>query len=267
MPSRMPLLLFFGLMVSLFLSPGSAGAHFGAVIPSDDIVSQGDSRTLQLRIQFLHPLEGQFLELAKPVRFGVMLQDGRLVDLTGGLRTSQSSEPEPRTFWLADFQVRRPGDHTFFLEPTPYWEPAEDKFIVHYTKVCVAALGLEQGWDLPVGLEMEIIPLSRPYGLWTGNLFSGQVLHKGQPLPFAEIEVEYLNASPDNPTPIHAPAEPFVTQVIKADANGVFHYAMPRTGWWGFAALTDADWTLAHDGREKKVELGGVFWVHATDMQ
>ena len=26
-------------------------------------------------------------------------------------------------------------------------------------------------------------------------------------------------------------------RVIKADAQGVFAYAMPRAGWWGFAAL------------------------------
>ena len=56
-------------------------------------------------------------------------------------------------FWSADYQIRRPGDYTFFLTPSPYWEPVEDKFIVHYTKVCVNALGLEQGWDQPLGLE------------------------------------------------------------------------------------------------------------------
>lgn len=37
------------------------------------------------------------------------------------------------------------------------------------------ALGLEEGWDSEIGLETEIVPLTRPYGLWTGNVFTGMV--------------------------------------------------------------------------------------------
>ena len=36
-----------------------------------------------------------------------------------------------------------------------------------------------------------------------------------------------------------APAGAFVTQLIKADGEGVFAYAMPRAGWWGFAAIDE----------------------------
>lgn len=52
-----------------------------------------------------------------------------------------------------------------------------------------------------------------------------------------------------------------ITQTIKADGAGVFSYAAPAPGWWGFAALTESDETLAHDGEEKEVEVGGVLWV------
>ena len=153
------------------------------------------------------------------------------------------------------------------MEPQPYWEPAEDCFIIHYTKVCVDALGMEEGWDTPVGLETEIVPLTRPYGLWTNNLFTGQVLVKGKPAPFAEVEVEYLNESPENKTKVVPPADAFVTQVVKADANGVFSYAMPRAGWWGFAALSEADWTMKQDGQDKGIEIGAVYWVRTCDMK
>jgi cobalt/nickel transport protein len=53
-----------------------------------------------------------------------------------------------------------------------------------------------------------------------------------------------------------------ITQTIKADANGVFTYAAPWAGWWGFAALNRADFTLKHDGQEKDVEIGAVIWVY-----
>lgn len=255
-------------LLALLCSVFPAAAHFGAVIPSTDIISAADSATLGLEIKFLHPLELVYMEMEKPKEFGVFSR-GERHELVGRLleRKRECVDPKKKvTYWEIDYRIKRPGDHTFYLVPQPYWEPAEDLFIVHYTKVTVAALGLEDGWDQPVGLETEIVPLSRPYGLWTGNLFSGLVLLKGEPVPFAEVEVEYLNETANIGEFVKPPADPFITQVVKADANGVFHYAMPRAGWWGFSALSEADWTLPHGGQQKQVEIGAVFWVHTRDM-
>ena len=256
------------LMLIMFVT-APALAHFGTITPSDDIVTQDDSKTLRLQVKFIHPMEMHYMEMVKPKQFGVV-HDGEKTDLLGSLKAikgKSSDQTESFTFWTADYPIRRPGDYTFYIEPTPYWEPAEDVFIVHYTKVCVNTFGLEKGWDEPVGLETEIIPLTRPYGLWTGNLFTGQVLLKGKPVPFAEVEIEYLNESPGNISAVIPSAAPYVTQVVKADANGVFSYAMPKAGWWGFAALNEADWKLKRDGKEKGVELGAVYWVHTQDMK
>ncbi len=257
--------------VGLFvlLAAGPAAAHFGTLIPSDAIVTREDQTTVTLDIKFLHPLERHFMEMVKPEQFGVM-HKGKKTDLLESLQARQGKSPdqaESFTYWQAEYPIRRPGDHTFYLEPKPYWEPAEDLFIVHYTKVCVNAFGLEKGWDEPLGLETEIVPLTRPYGLWTNNLFTGQVLYKGKPVPYAEVEIEYFNDSPGNINLIQAPEAPFVTQVVKADVNGIFSYAMPKAGWWGFSALSEAEWTLKHKGQDKGVEIGAVYWVHTRDMQ
>ena len=91
----------------------------------------------------------------------------------------------------------------------------------------------------------------------------GVALKEGQPVPFAEVEVEFVNDGSVAP-----PNDAFVTQVIKADANGTFIYAMPRAGWWGFAALLEADrLRLSPDGKEAPVEEGALIWVEATDMK
>ncbi len=58
-----------------------------------------------------------------------------------------------------------------------------------------------------------------------------------------------------------------ITQVIKTDGNGVFTYAMPKAGWWGFAALTEDEKTMQHEGREYPVEIGAVIWVRTHDME
>jgi cobalt/nickel transport protein len=255
--------------ISVFMAAITpAGAHFGTIIPSDDIIAQEDPKTITVQVKFIHPMEMHYMEMEKPKRFGVFFK-GKAEDLLNTLQPTKGKGPDQNsqfTFWQSSFTIKKPGDYTFFVEPTPYWEPAEDKFIVHYTKVCVNALGLEEGWDKAVGLETEIVPLTRPYGLWTGNVFTGQVLLKGKPVPNAEVEVEYLNESPGNKSVVKAPADPYVTQVVKADRNGVFTYAMPRAGWWGFAALNDASWKLKKDGKPKDVEIGAVYWVRTIDM-
>lgn len=96
--------------------------------------------------------------------------------------------------------------------------------IIHYTKVVVDYLGAEEGWDQMVGFPVEIEPLVRPYGLWAGNTFRGIVKRNGQPVPFATVEVEYFNQGRQ----VAIPNDAFSTQVIKADAAGVFSYTMPR---------------------------------------
>ena len=60
---------------------------------------------------------------------------------------------------------------------------------------------------------------------------------------------------------IYEPGQGQLRYVAKADANGVFTYAAPRAGWWGFAALNGADFKITHDGQERDVELGAVIWV------
>ena len=122
---------------------------------------------------------------------------------------------------------------------------------------------MEVGWDEEIGLKTEIIPLSRPYGLWTGNVFQGIVKVNGKPVPFSEVEIEYYNQENE----IDLPAEPMITQVVKADENGVFTYSMPKAGWWGFAALNEDVKTMRYNGEEKSIEIGAVLWVKTYDMR
>lgn len=240
----------------------AALAHFQVLLPSKEIVTEEDEKTISLDILFTHPMAGgPVMEMGQPTEFGVLIAGEEKRDL---LPTLTMKKIDGKTAFTASYTIQRPGDHIFYIAPAPYWEPAEEKMIIHYTKVVVDGLGGGEGWDAMVGFPIEIHPLVRPYGLWTGNLFRGIVKKNGQPLPFAEIEVEYWN--PDKT--VRPPSDPFVTQVIKADANGVFSYAMPRAGWWAFAALTTAETKMkSPEGKEVEVELGGLLWVKTVDMK
>ena len=243
------------------LAARPAAAHFLVLLPHSDVIEADEGRSVDLRILFTHPMEqGPVMEMARPRQFGV-LADGKRQDL---LDTLELKKIDGKSAYAASVRLGRPGDYVFYLEPAPYWEASEEKMIVHYTKVVVDFLGAEKGWDAAVGLPVEIEPLVRPYGLWTGNLFRGVVKRDGKPVPRAEVEVEYFNEGGR----VKPPNDAFVTQVIKADANGVFCYAMPRAGWWGFAALVEgAQKMKSPTGKMVDVELGGLLWVKTVDMK
>jgi len=243
-------------MLALFLAT-PALAHFMVVQPSDDILVQGDDKSIKIDLRFAHPFEQGLMNMVKPEKFGVVA-DGKNKNLTGTLEQVKVGD---NLTWTTDYTINKPGDYVFFVEPKPYWEPAEGKSIIHYTKVVVQAFGLEEGWDELVGFPTEIRPLTRPYGLWTGNVFTGQVLIDGNPAPYAEVEISY-----DNKAMVPSPAEVYNIQVVVADENGVFTYAMPRAGWWGFAALSDGPEIKAPDGKKHPCELGALIWVYVRDM-
>ena len=244
--------VFIGMVFALAIA-APAWPHFGMVIPSDTMVIQGDNRSVTVTLSFSHPFEMVGLEMAKPTNFYVTASDMSR-DLSGLLEKTQVMG---HTAWDTYYKIKRPGVYMFYMEPEPYWEPAEDSFIIHYTKTVVAAFGDDEGWDAEIGLKTEIIPLAKPFGLYAGNVFQGMVKLDGQPIPFAEIEVEYYNEDGKS----QAPTDYMVTQTIKADQNGVFTYAVPKAGWWGFAALNGAGFKLKQAGEDKDVELGAVIWV------
>jgi cobalt/nickel transport protein len=243
----------------MVLAANPANAHFGMVIPSDTMVMQEDNRTIKLTLSFSHPMEMVGMELEKPKVFAVSA-NGQNQDLLGRLKPARVMD---HTAWMVEYPIKRPGVYMFHMEPRPYWEPAEDCFIVHITKTVVTAFGDDEGWDAELGLKTEIVPLSKPYGLYAGNVFQGIVKMDGKPIPYAEVEVECYNRDKT----FHAPTDYMVTQTIKADGNGVFTYATPMSGWWGFAALNTADYTIKHDGEDKDVEMGAVIWVYFHDWK
>lgn len=247
-------------IILFILTPVIAFAHFMVVQPSAPMVLDRAKRNLTVDVRFAHPFEQGLMDMATPKKFGVLV-GGEKTDL---LPTLMEVKKGNNRTYSTKYTLNRPGDFIFYVEPAPYWEPAEEKFIIHYTKALVHGFGLEEGWDDLVGFPIEIKPLTRPYGLWAGNVFQGQVLLYGNPVPFAEVEVAY-----DNKSQVAKNAEePFHIQVIKADGRGVFTYAMPKEGWWGFAALAEAEEKMkGPDGKMKSVEIGGLIWVHASEFK
>jgi cobalt/nickel transport protein len=248
--------------VALLLTwlPGLSFAHFQTLIPTSDIIHEHSERSVQLEMAFTHPmLRGPVMEMGDPLQFGVLGPNGR-EDLLPRLEPYKIVQKQ---YFKAEYRFNRPGDYIFYIAPAPYWESSEGVMISHYTKVIVGAYAGPQGWDQRVGFPVEIDPLTRPYGLWTGNLFQGVVIKQGNPVPFAKVEIEWLNDGSITPS-----SDPYVTQIIKADANGTFSYSLPHQGWWGFAALIEGSELMKNPlGESVPVEQGAVIWIHTRDMK
>jgi cobalt/nickel transport protein len=238
----------------LTLSASTASAHFGMVIPSKNIITP-ENKSLRLTLSFSHPFEMRGMDLSRPHAFYMRTTD-KTTDLLPGL---QPTTVMGRKAWRSEVTIKRPGVYWFVMEPAPYWESAEDIFILHYTKTAVAAFGDDEGWDAPMGLPVEIVPLTRPFGNYAGNSFTGRVLQQGKPVANTPVEVELYNRDKT----LSAPSDYHITQVVRTDDNGIFTFTCPRTGWWGFAALLEGDKTVkGPDGKEKDMEMGAVLWTY-----
>ena len=261
----------------VFAVSAPAYAHFQMIYSPDSVPK---SKDLTLKLVFTHPFEaGHTMDIGKdekgkihpPIAFGEM-HKGKKNDLLDTLKPIVfMSLTNKGKAYEANVKLKGMGDHIFYFVPAPYYEGSEDVYIQHCTKVIFNVAGAPTDWAAQVGdpLPVEILPLDKPYALWTGNVFRGVVTCKGEPVPDAEIEVEYLNHDIEGnafvrEARVEAPHNALITMTIKADANGVFTFGIPRAGWWGFAAL-GAGGDLKHNGKE--LSQDAVIWVQALDLE
>ncbi|WP_240194686.1 DUF4198 domain-containing protein [Desulfobulbus rhabdoformis] len=251
----------------------AASAHFQMIYTPEMALDKGGK--IPLKLVFTHPFEaGHTMDMGTPEQFFVVRSRGenapKKTDLLKTLKPiTWTSLTNSGKAWETTYQARG-GDHAFCLIPEPYWEEGDGFYIKQNTKVIVNVGGEPGAWHEPVGLPTEIVPLAKPYDRWTGNVFQGQVLVNGKPVPGAEVEIEYLNHKPlldkngfAKEAAAEAPQDSFVLQTIFADENGVFTFGIPKAGWWGFAAL-DLDPEYTYKG--KKCSRDAVVWLQAKDM-
>lgn len=254
---------------------GPAQAHFQLLYVPETTLHRGEN--LEFAIVFTHPYAGgPVMAMPEPRAFDLISRSGvSRTDLRKYLRPVQwHSQQKGAAAYRASIPrdlVRTLGDHVFVLEPAPYLEAEEGLFIQQITKVIVNVGGVPGAWSEAVGLPAEIQPLNKPYANWTGGVFRGVVLSEGKPVPFAKVEIEYLNhavdldanaLSPD--AKVAAPHPAFEVQSAYADAQGVITVGLPRAGWWGIAALSVGP-TQTYQG--KQLSQDAVLWIQAKDIK
>jgi cobalt/nickel transport protein len=262
------MVLLAGLMVLGLSVP--AMAHFQMIYTPDSALGQAAS--IDFKLVFTHPFEaGHTMDMGQPEQFFVV-RKGKKKDLLGTLKPiTWTSLTNSGAAYETSYKLRGMGDNVFCLVPAPYYEAEEETYIQQISKMVVNTAGFPTDWDAEIGLPAEIVPLDKPYALWTGNVFRGIVKSGGKPVPYAEIEVEYLNHTPQmdknafaKAALVEAPQDAFVTMTIKANGAGEFSFGIPKAGWWGFCALGVGP-NQEHKG--KALSQDAVIWVQARDMK
>ena len=162
------------------------------------------------------------------------------------------------------------GDHLFVLKPAPYYDETTKSYIQQITKTIINVAGIPSDWDSELGLETEIVPLTKPYAIWAGSNFTGIVKSNGKIVPYAKIDVKYLNRAIDTKNnilgkpQIKAPQNSFENMVIKTNKDGEFTFTIPKEGFWGFRAVD-----IGNNKKYKdiKLEQDAVLWVQTTEMK
>jgi len=248
----------------------AAQAHFQMLYTPDLSKVRGGS--LILKMPFTHPAaNGHVMKVGKPEVF-FQFKKGKQKNLLDNLAPIQwRSAKNTEIAYEAEVALRGLGDNIFILQMAPYFEETEDIYIQQITKTIVNVAGLPTDWQKDLGLDAEIVPLTKPYAIYEGGTFTGVVKSRGNAVPFAEIEVEFVNYAPDmqtnsfSPTPILVPpSNAFITMTLFADANGTFSFGIPKAGQWGFAAIGVGAVT---EYQGEALSQDAVIWVQAHALQ
>jgi cobalt/nickel transport protein len=249
-----------GITILFFFLP-QAEAHFSILLPDGPAARRGQEVTV--RYMKGHPYECQLIDTYGPQRVQLLLPDGRgrvelkaeprsVVNPAGGKVTIQSITARPA----------ERGDHLVLLTTPMEFDEHAGGFLQDEVKL-ILRVQATRGWANAAGTPIEIIPLTRPYGLEPGFAFKGQARLGGKPLADAEVQIEPWHAEPPREIPAD---DAFVTQVVRTDINGYFICTLSRPGWWGMSALAE-DGRREKDGRQWPVIRRATLWVQVENSK
>ena len=274
------ILLALGLLTVLNF-PANA-SDFGLLLPEQHIVDNVEQKTLRLTLGAVEPFFGKGIPLERPQAFTVLRQHGETLDRSEHLSVLEEITAYGAKAWTTEVTLPVAGVYHFIMQSKAIWQPEKNRFMQYTVKVQVPAFGSGEGWDMISNTGLEILPMSRPFGMCAGMGFTGQVLRDGKPVPGALLEIARLNPaakidiSPSKPDDskknrnkknrVPVPLSSFQpVQELKADAQGVFTFPCPMPGWWVFASDMESDPLKDPDGNLKPLRCKTEFWIYLDD--
>lgn len=241
------------LILIVFFFSSKAYAHFLTLLSDDFFIS--NPKPVKVEVLFTHPIE-QGPHMSFHIESSYITCSGVKKSLEFKERHLPPVKGVKGKSYNTILNITEPSLCNVIVIQSPYFEKSEQKYIQQIAKGVFSFYGLEEGWDNPLGLPVEIVPLIKPFALYEGNTFKGRVLVDGKPASGIEIEVEFWNEKH-----FKVPHNGFLPQVIKSDDNGYFEFTFPWAGLWGFSVITEKGTFKSPNYGEHPLELDGVFWL------
>lgn len=159
--------------------------------------------------------------------------------------------------WAANVAIERPGLYQFITETRPRFDTGRRCFEQQYVKSILPVHGIEDGWERPAGLRLEILPLTRPFGLSAGAVFSGRAVGPEGPLAHARV---YMDRVRTEKKP--APALWQHDLEGRTDSDGRFVLTPDAPGWWCCVVEVEGQPLKGPDGQPTPLILGSVLWLY-----
>jgi cobalt/nickel transport protein len=232
----------------------AAQAHYNMLLVQ---TSPKRGEAVTLLYQWGHPFEHQLFDAPTPQSLFVIAPDGTRTDLLGKLeKLAQpiASGKKARVF-QAHFTPEKRGDYLIILATPPIWMEEDEEFLQDTVKV-VVHVQAQKGWDSAAGQLLEMLPLTRPYGLQPGMVFQAQALAESKPLAGALVEIEQYHPAP----PARLPPDEHITRTARTDPNGVVTTTLTEPGWWCLTAQRLGG-RREHAGKMYPVKQRITLWV------
>jgi cobalt/nickel transport protein len=237
-----------------------AQAHFNMLLPERPSVKKDEGTTITY--QWGHPFEHQLFDAPAPESLTVVRPDGKTADLTSALEkiAVPAGEGKQVTAYRLPFTPQQRGDHVFILQTPPIWMEEDEEFL-RDTVTVVLHVQAQKGWDAATS-RFQLVPLTRPYGLWPGMVFQAQAAGTERPLARAPVEIERYNPAP----PGELPADEHVTYAARTDPNGIVTCTLPDPGWWSITVTRDAA-MRERDGKKYPLRERATLWVFVDEKK
>lgn len=260
-------MFFLGLMATIiWMLPGPAAAHFQIIWPQVEGCYGKPGEAAKWRCVWGHPYEVILYDAQTPKIFMFTPQGKKDQVALKKITVTDQASGKKRQAFEAAYTPKAPGDYYLCLEAPPYFISEEKVFWQDFVKEIWHVMA-QKGWDKPVGLDIEIVPLTRPYGWPAGSVFQAQALFKGKPLKGALVEVEKLSGAyvSKDKLPkdrLGADNDPLMTRVLKTDDQGYLTFTPDSPGWW-VIAVGHEDGKKQYKGKNYPVEKRGCLWIYA----
>ncbi len=244
-----------GLVLALWMTTSLTSAHYPLLIGdrSPDLGNQGGI------IGFTYGLgeldKRAFANARTPDWVRGYTFDGATFDLTDKLtKNGPTSRIEYRSTRLGD---------TWIVAHIPMGWSEHDSTFTEATVRAVIHQGLSRGWETPLGLPLEIVPLIQPYGLLPGDAFRFELLLKGQPLADTKVYAEkYYDPPLDKP---YFP-ESLTIRTARTDRNGIAIVNLHSPGWWVLFAEHEQG-EMEKQGKSGVAKLQDAVWVFVSKIK